>query len=181
MDNIEQFSLYTAKIFKELYECFPVPVSIDRNKMISDCLFFNKVDELKELKIKINVADLLIDINHDGQKDEIEAKLAPIQERYSELEREKNTEIGNQEAIFNYTLEFLTSEGFIRLPGGGGYVLTAKAFSHLNKNFENGVLNDKESSYIKTIKSIFSRSVSVTGKIGIGLAVEVIPSFLGIS
>lgn len=181
MDNIKQFSLYAAKIFKELYDCFPVPVSIDRNKMISDCLLFDKNDELKELKVKKDMADLLIDIDHNGQKRNIEKKIAPIQERYSELENEKRNEIKNQTTIFDNTLNFLASEGLIHVPEGGGYVLTAKAFSHLNKKFENGVLDDEESSYIKTIKSIFSRSAGATEKIGIGLAVKVIPSLLGIS
>ena len=181
MDNIEQFSLYTAKIFKDLYESFPVPVSIDRNEMISDCLFFDKEDELQDLNIKKDMASLLIEIGRSDKIDDIKEKLPSIESKHYELESEKNNEIHYQTEIFSNTLEFLVSEGLVRTPDNGGYVLTAKSFSHLNKNFEKGALNEGESSYIKTIKTIFSRTTGVSEKIAIGVAVKVIPSLLGIS
>jgi len=181
MDNIEQFSLYTAKIFKELYDSFPMPISIDPHNLITDCLSFNKHDELQDLKNKQDMGSLLILASHNSGKDKIEEQLLRTQEKYSELESEKSSEIRCQTNIFNSTLKFLISEGLIRTPEGGGYVLTAKAFSHLNKNFEGEAENNKESSYIKIIKRIFSRTAETTEKIGIGMAVKVIPTLLGIS
>jgi len=181
MDNIEQFSLYTAKIFNELYESFPIPVNIDRYEMISECLLFDKDNELQDLKSKKDMASFLIEMGHNDTTDKIKEKLPSIEEKHSELESEKQSEIYHQTEIFNNTLEFLVSEGLVRIPDSGGYVLTAKSFSHLNKSFSNGALNDEESSYIKTIKSIFSRSAGISEKIGIGVAVKVIPPLLGIS
>ena len=178
MDNIEQFSLYTAKIFKELYDSFPIPVGIDRNEMISDCLLFNKDDELQSLKNKKEMASLAILAGRNGKTNKMEEGLLSVQGKHSELENEKSNEIGYQTAVFNNTLEFLIFEGLIRTPEDGGYVLTAKAFSHLNMNFDNGALNDNESSYIKTIKGIFANA---TEKVGIGVAVKIIPSLLGIN
>jgi len=70
-------------------------------------------------------------------------------------------------------------EDLVREAESGGYVLTAKAFSHLNKGFENGAIKDEDSTYIKAIKSIFSSDTAK--KISIGLATMVIPSLLGIS
>lgn len=177
MNNIELFSLYTAKILKELYDSFPIPINIDQHKMITDCLQFDKHEELQNLKHKNVIGNLL---NETGKISNIEKHLQN-QEEYSVLENERGEEIRYQTNIFNSTLEFLISENLIRNPESGGYVLTAKAFSHLNKNFVNGKLNDEESSYIKTIKNIFSRTAGATEKIGIGVAVKVIPSLLGIS
>jgi hypothetical protein len=181
MDNIEQFSLYTAKVFEELYDSFPVPVSINRHKMISTCLLFNKDEELKKLKLKEVFSNLLVELKPNGKEQELEEKLPLIKQMRSDLEHEKNSEISIQTTLFNSTLDFLISEGLVRIPESGGYVLTAKAFSHLNKNFNNGALTNGDSSYIKAIKSIFSHTVDATEKISIGIAVKVIPQLLGIS
>ena len=181
MDNIEQFSLYTAKIFKELYNSFPIPVGINVHENISECLLFDKDDELQRLKIKKGIAILCAETNQSSAIDNFEEQLSTIQANHSELENEKSSEIKHQTAIFNNTLKFLISEGLVRTPECGGYILTAKAFSHLNKTFDNGSLNNEEASYIKTIKNIFSRTAGVTEKIGIGVSTKVISQLLGIS
>ncbi len=178
MNNIEQFSLYTAKIFEELYDSFPIPKGLDHDKAISDCLSFDKHKELEDLKNKQDIAQLLIDIGHEDAE-RIEGKLSEFKHEYSTLETEKRSEIRLQKAILNSTLEFLLSEGLVREAESGGYVLTAKAFSHLNKGFEGGVIKDEDSTYIKAIKRIFSADTAQ--KIGVGLATKVIPSLLGIS
>ncbi|MDO6569096.1 hypothetical protein Q4561_18645 [Alteromonas sp. 1_MG-2023] len=178
MNNIEQFSLYTAKIFEELYDSFPIPKGLDQDKAISDCLSFAKHEELQDLKNKKDIAELLIVIGHEDAE-RIEGKLSELKHGHSALENEKYSEIYLQKAIFKSTLEFLLSEGLVREAKSGGYVLTAKAFSHLNKGFENGGIKDEDSTYIKAIKSIFSTDTAQ--KIGVGLAIKVVPSFLGIS
>ena len=178
MNNIEQFSLYTAKIFEELYDSFPVPKRVDQDKAISDCLSFDKHKELQDLKNKRDIAEFLIDIGDEDAK-RIEGKLSEFTKEHSTLDNEKHSEISLQKAIFNSTLEFLLSEDLVREAECGGYVLTAKAFSHLNKGFENGGIKDQDRTYIKAIKSIFSADTAQ--KIGVGLAAKVIPSLLSIS
>jgi hypothetical protein len=66
MKNIEQFSLYTAKIFSVLYEAFPVPVTLDRDKIIFEYIKFDKYDELKELNLKKGFSDI---IKHSYRED----------------------------------------------------------------------------------------------------------------
>lgn len=181
MNNIEQFSLYTAKIFEELYDAFPIPIWIDKAKITSGCLLFDKNEELQDLKNKKDMAQLLVEFHNHEYTKKIKEKLPGIERAHSNLENEKNSEIWHQSAIFSSTLDFLISEELVRRPENGGCVLTAKAFSHLNKSFKNGAVNNEDSTYIKTIKSIFSSTADTAEKIGIGIAVKVIPSFLGIS
>ena len=180
MNNIEKFSLYTAKIFEELYDSFPIPKRLDQDQAISDCLTFEKHEELQDFKNKKDMAELLIDIGHEDAE-RIEGKLSEFKDEHSALENEKHSEIKLQKTILNSTLEFLLSEELVREAKSGGYVLTAKAFSHLNKDFENGAINDEDSTYIKAIKSIFSIGADSAQKIGVGLAIKVIPSLLSIS
>lgn len=181
MNNIEQFSLYTAKIFEELYDSFPISIGVDPNQFITDCLLFNKDEELQDLKNKKEMAQLLVMFDNLKETEKIKEKLPEIEKAYSSLENEKMNEVKYQKAIFSSTLDFLISEGLVRRPEDRGCVLTAKAFSHLNKNFKHGALNNEDSTYIKTIKSIFSSTTDAAEKIGIGVAVKVIPSLLGIS
>ena len=103
MNNIEQFSLYTAKIFNELYNSFPIPVNIVQSEIILDCLLFNKDDELQALKIKLDVSSLLSEMG-DHSKLEL---LPSISEKHDELDSEKKSEIEYQTKIFKNTLEFL--------------------------------------------------------------------------
>ncbi|MGL5757612.1 hypothetical protein [Plesiomonas sp.] len=177
MNNIEQFSLYTAKIFEELYDSFPIPKLVDQDKAISDCLSFDKHEELQDLKIKRDAAELLIIIGCEDAET-IKDKFSELENEHSTIENEKYSEINLQKAILKSTLEFLLSEDLVREAEGGGYVLTAKAFSHLNKNFENGGIKGQDSTYIKAIKNIFSADTAQ--KIGVGIATKVIPSLLGI-
>lgn len=185
MHNSEQFSLYTAKIFDILFESFPVPVGLDRQDIINEFLSFNDHKTLLELRIKKDVADILNILPNDKIDGELKQKTRDIypklEENISELEDRERSDKQQQLQILDGTLDFLKEEGFIISPRSGGYRLTSKSFSHLNKTFKKGKVESEDSSYITTIKSIFSKGSDVTEKVSIAVAVKVIPTLLGIS
>jgi len=185
MQNSEQFSLYTAKIFEILFENFPVPVGLDRQDIIDEYLCFNEHESLKELRVKRDFADL-VNMSPEGSLDnELKQKAIEIypelEESVYDLEDKKRTDKQQQLQILDGTIDFLLEEGFIISPPSRGYRLTSKSFSHLNKTFKKGKVESEDGSYISTIKSIFSKSSDVTEKVAIGVAVKVIPTLLGIS
>ena len=46
-ENVDQFAIYSAKIFDLLYDSFPIPRSISRNEIISEYLTFSRHEELR--------------------------------------------------------------------------------------------------------------------------------------
>jgi len=181
MKNIEQFSVYTARIFEILYESFPVPSTLKEDGIISDYLMFDSHEELKKLQFKKDVAEL----SNKPELSDIEgvAIISPekIECEILELKQEQNSDRDTQKKIFLGTRDFLISEGLIDKTSSNSYRLTAKSFAHLNKTFKKGQINGQESSYIATIKEIFSKTSSASEKVAIGVAVNVIPKFLGLS
>ena len=89
MKNIEQFSLYTAKIFDVLYENFPVPVSLDEQKIISEYLVFDKHEELKSLKLKKDIAEISKIADQEQLNNKIKEKLPKINNEISKIEKEE--------------------------------------------------------------------------------------------
>jgi len=116
MNNIEQFSLYTAIIFHHLYEDFPIPISLDKQEIISNYVFFDKDEELRELQTKVSFSELAEMTDDDILKQKVKDKIPKIKDELSKLEFEKQAVITMQENIYNGTLEFLISEGLVNTP-----------------------------------------------------------------
>ncbi|PMH75149.1 hypothetical protein [Vibrio cyclitrophicus] len=179
MNNIEQFSLYSAKIFELLYSSFPVPVGIDRNAMIEKFLCFDKFDELKELQNNRSRGELVKLLS--TATPEIEEKVEQISEAAYELEDEQRRDRANQLDIYDGTIDFLVAEELVIFIPNQGYRLTAKAFSHLNKTFEETGIRENDSSYITAIKKLFSNTGSMSREVAVGTAITLIPKLLGYS
>jgi hypothetical protein len=115
--NINQFAIYTAKLFDILYDSFPVPINIDRNKIINEYLCFDKDKEIKELKTKQGIGDLVMAIedNDTEKRDRVKKSLTRINEEVDSLETEKTNDRKNQISIFEGTMDFLLSEQLIRI------------------------------------------------------------------
>ncbi len=179
MNNIQQFSLYSAKIFQLLYSSFPVPVGIDRDIMIEEFLYFDKNDELKNLQNTRSHGELITLLGKATP--EIENKIRQVSEAAYALEHEQRRDEDNQLAIYNGTIDFLAAEKLVIFIPNQGYRLTAKAFSHLNKTFEETGIKENDSSYITAIKKLFSNTGSMSREVAVGTAITLIPKLLGYS
>ena len=179
-NNIDQFSIYTAKIFEILYDSFPIPSAIDDREIIKNYLTFNKNKELEELKHKRECIGLFSIIN-DEKANAIAKEYAPIiNKQYSELEHELLVEKRQQKQIFNGTLDFLCYEGLIR-ECDYGYQLTSKGFSHLNKSFKGGEITNENDRNISILKSVFEKSSETSLQVAAGTIVNVLTKVLGYS
>jgi len=184
MDNIEQFSIYTAKVFEELYSAFPIPKFINHDEIIALHLKFDGQDEIKKLRSSTNTNEIrkmfgdchpeLGAWSNEDQKNFENAKA-----KLSDLENSKQEDICIQSSILKGTLEFLKDEGLVALIPHKGYRLTSKSFSHLNKTFEEATISEKDKSYITAIKSIFGETKSISRDVLVGAAITIIPKLLG--
>lgn len=177
--NIDQFAIYSAKIFEVLYDSFPISASLNRDFIISEYLTFDHSDELKDLKMRYEFADLLGVTDNEDFKSWFKQQLPNIKARIFELEHEQRCDRHRQEAIYNGTLDFLISESLIREIESGGYKLTSKGFSHLNMVFEDGAISGNSKSNIAILKSIFEKSSDVSLQVAAGTAVNVVTGMLG--
>lgn len=181
-ENIDQFAIYSAKIFQLLYDSFPIPKSINPNEVTAEYLTFELNDELDNLKLKLDIANIAEYIVDDEPKLKEQTKLPAIKDQIMTLEEEKLTDKNKQKAIYDGTLEFLTSEGLLRKYDNGGYQLTSKGFSHLNKTFKDGnITDDKNKTNISVLKTIFDKTSDTSFQVAAGTAVNVITKILGYS
>ncbi|HFG1922534.1 TPA: hypothetical protein ACGF2N_003602, partial [Vibrio cholerae] len=111
MKNIEQFSIYTAKIFEDLYSQFPVPVFIDRDSMIAMYLKFDDHEEMGKFRLKSQVGDFYGMVKNGNSK--LGSLDADQQNNYEiskvrlrELEDEQHNDRLTQVSIFDGTLDF---------------------------------------------------------------------------
>lgn len=86
-----------------------------------------------------------------------------------------------QLSIYKGTLEFLIHEGLIRESDNGGYQLTSKSFSHLNKTFTDGSIEGVESTYITALRAVFLKSSTTSVDIAGGTAINVLTKIFGYS
>ncbi|WP_336916288.1 hypothetical protein [Vibrio cholerae] len=184
MKNIEQFSIYTAKIFEDLYSQFPVPVFIDRDSMIAMYLKFDDHEEMGKYRLNSQVGDFYEMVKNKNSKlgslDADQQKNYEISKvRLRELEDEQHNDRLTQVSIFDGTLDFLVDEGLIILLPNKGYRLTSKSFSHLNKTFEDASINEQRKSYITAIKTMFSEGKSISRDVMVGTAIAIVPKLLG--
>lgn len=178
-ENIDQFAIYSAKIFEVLYDSFPIPRTLDKNSIISEYLTFDQSDELKELKIKYDFAEIIEMIDDEDLKERTRQKIPTIKARIMELENEQRYDRHLQEMIYEGTLDFLTFERLVRECTWGGYQLTSKGFSHLNMIFEDGKISDDKRSNIAILKAIFEKSSDTSLQVAAGTAVNVVTRILG--
>jgi hypothetical protein len=177
-ENVDQFSIYTAKVFEILYDSFPVPTAIIRREVVAEYLTFNNDKELNNLKITRDSADIVDHANDEELKAKAKEKRPAIEARLAKLEREQRNDLERQERIFDGTLDFLCWEGLIR-ECDGGYQLTAKGFSHLNKSFKGGEITDEQDKNIAVLKAVFEKSSDTSLQVAAGTAVNVLTKILG--
>src|SRR5690554_577122 len=177
-DNVDQFSIYAAKVFEILYDSFPVPSAIDRREVIAEYLTFDNDEELKKLKIARDFADIVDHVDDEELKAKAKEKRPAIEARLAELERDQRNDVERQEQIFNGTLDFLCWEGLIR-DCDNGYQLTAKGFSHLNKSFKGGEIADEQDKNISVLKAVFEKSSDTSLQVAAGTMVNVLTKVLG--
>lgn len=182
-NNINQFGLYTAKIFDILYDSFPIPTTLTRKEIIAEYLLFDKEKELIELKTKKDFTELfdLIHVDDHELKTQARNALPKINEKLKSIESDQRSDRNKQVAIYEGTLEFLVSEDLIRDSKNGGYQLTSKSFTHLNKTFTDGSIEGVEKSFISALKAVFLKSSSTTVDIAAGTAINVLTKFMGYS
>lgn len=180
-ENIEQFAIYSAKIFQLLYDSFPISRAISKDEVILEYLGFDE-KELKQLKTKIDIASLAKYTDDEEFKLKVQTVLPKIEAKVNELEEAQYNDKKRQSLICEGTLEFLTSENFIRKYDNGRYQLTSKGFSHLNKVFKDGVItDDKEKTNISVLKKIFDKTSDISLQVAADTAVNVITKVLGYS
>jgi hypothetical protein len=179
--NINQFALYSAKIFELLYDSFPVPLSISKDEVIAQYLTFDQDKELKELKMQQGIAEISIMTEDEELKARAIKNMPAFAASVAKLKQKQRLDRNQQEEIYGGTLTFLLCEGIIRECNRGTYQLTSKGFSHLNKSFKDGSINEAESTNISALKAIFKTSADTSVQVASGVAVNVITRILGYS
>jgi hypothetical protein len=167
--NVEQFSLYAVAILDSLFANFPVPVEIT----LTD--YVERFDALKLMnKLHERVLEIPDDPISFARADQAAENYDKVTEAAKRNEKNRN--------IFRGTIGFLISEGYVRsadpYPDENlyrGCQLTAKGFSHLNKEFKDKTITDGGSTIIRWIKERFSSASSIEGAVVVG----VITKFLG--
>ncbi|WP_282736319.1 hypothetical protein [Halomonas rhizosphaerae] len=177
--HIDQFAIYAAKIFEVLYDSFPISARLDRNSIISEYLTFDQSEELKNLKMKNDFADIVEMTDDEELKSRVRQQIPAVKEKINVLENEQRYDRHRQEAIYEGTLEFLISEQLLRELESGGYQLTSKGFSHLNMVFESGKISDDRRSNIAILKTIFEKSSDTSLQVAASTAVNVITRMIG--
>jgi hypothetical protein len=182
MNNIEQFSLYTVKVFDILYASFPLFVTLDKTEIVSEYLKFDRHDDIEKLNLSKAYMEIVEMAGEDNKelmeiKAEVREKGPEIVKTLGSLERERENEKATQSAIYDGTLRFLESESLIR-KDKTGYQLTSKSFSHLNKKFTCTTILDEGGTYISAIKNIFSTSSSISVGAATGAATEILTGLL---
>ncbi|MGI5013307.1 MAG: hypothetical protein ACRYGO_19055 [Janthinobacterium lividum] len=180
-ENIDQFALYAAKLFELLYDSFPIPLTVDRNEVIAGYLAFDQDDEIKTLKNKEGFAEILEYTDNEEMKARARKALPAIQTKIAGLEKARHSDKHRQEQIYEGTLAFLIFEQIIRKCDHGGYQLTSKGFSHLNKSFRDGSITPEENTNISLLKNIFKKSADTSLQLATGVATTVITRIIGYS
>lgn len=178
-DNIDQFAIYSAKIFQMLYDSFPVTLVIDRDEIINEYLTFNQGEELKSLNLKKSVTEILSFVDDSDEIKSAQDRLPDIKNRITELENEKRGDRDHQIQVYSGTFNFLISEGLIREGDPRGCQLTSKGFSHLNKSFKDGAITSENKTHIAALKTIFEKSSDTSLQVAAGTAVNVVTRILG--
>ena len=135
MKNADLFAAFASQLFPLLYDSFPVPLKLPKQRLVDE---LENESELWELKRKETTVSGMAEIlEATGQMTpELRAKAVHKQSALTAQIHEKNQKLQHMNAVFDGTVAFLLSEGFIRTDNDGAYQLTIKGFIHLNKRFE---------------------------------------------
>lgn len=141
MNNSDLFSAFASQILAALHESFPIPIGLPKSRIIGE---LENHAELWDLKRKVSTVESGTELlEAAGQMTSELREMA--QQKKSELGSKiqgKEQRIRQMESVFDGTVAFLVSEGFIRSDENGTYQLTLKGFTHLNKRFEQGTIQD---------------------------------------
>ncbi len=170
--NIQQFSVYSADIFNELYDAFPMMSALRSEDMIRPYLDIAIDEDMKELQNTVDMGELVSIVS--GLTDAQKLNIDKAKDKIYSIKRSKQQDSNKQRDLFEGTLLFLRDEYLLRETDDHDYQLTAKGFSHLNKIFTNNQISNSKETYIAAIKSVLSN----TGSIVSGVAVNVITDML---
>jgi hypothetical protein len=163
-NRLEKFSIFTAHIFSQLYDSFPVPVNLDKRSAVASIFDFDVLDErqrkLSTVKgIKKMTEELVVSDNPHLKEDQrekfkknledpkVEVRIKSLEDEITELESSAK----ELNYIFEGTLTFLETEKYIRQEDYK-WQLTEKGFSHLNKKFSDNDIMDVQGSLISRFK-----------------------------
>lgn len=141
MKNSDLFAAFASRLFPLLYDNFPVPVGLPKKELVDE---LENESELWELRRREStLADMAELFEATGRmtpemRTTATQKLAAVAEQV----REKSQRLERIRMVFDGTVAFLLSEGFIRSDDNRTYQLTQKGFVHLNKHFDQVGIQD---------------------------------------
>lgn len=137
LTNINLFGVFSTQALASLYESFPVPMRLPREKMTA--LMSVQKDmwaARRELSTVEGMESLLKDFGvlTPELAAKAHAKRTALEVKTATHEAHLKTVI----AVYDGTLFFLEVEGYIRKESPGVYQLTSKGLAQLNKRFDQG-------------------------------------------
>jgi len=176
MNNSDLFATFASQLFAVLHENFPVPAQLPRRQIIED---LENHDELWDLKRKAStVTDMAEMLEATGQMTtELREKAEQKKSELTAQIEDKAQRLRRMDAVFDGTVEFLVSEGFVRSDDNGTYQLSLKGFSHLHKRFEQGAIQDGATLIERLIVAL--RPERFSGSVASGTLVAIISKIFG--
>lgn len=144
MTNGELFGVFAAQILATTFEQFPLAVRIPREDMqslVSACGEAEGAE--RQVSTSAGMLALLADAGTLSEEAAATAK-ARLTKLEAEL-RSKDAEAKRVSAVLDGTVTSLSAEGFIRECVPGQFQLTFKGLAHLNRRFEEGSIQGRES------------------------------------
>lgn len=141
MKNSDLFAAFASRIFPLLYDSFPVPLKLPKKELVDE---LEKESELWALRQResylSSLTELLETTGHmtPEMRTMASQKLTAVADQV----REKSQRLERINIVFDGTVAFLLSEGFIRSDDDRTYQLTQKGFVHLNKRFDQVGIQD---------------------------------------
>ncbi|UFS72030.1 hypothetical protein LPW11_07510 [Geomonas sp. RF6] len=172
-ENVEIFSYFVSLVFSKLYEQFPIEVKLERDEVLTK--FYQVINAE-------NLFDIMEDVNYCEYLNANAATVSSEQKHICE-KLSKQCEIalaGNgcdkqkYETIFDYTIDFLVTEGLMRKIGVNSYQMTHRGFSQIHRH------SDGETMIIEYFKRNVSDPEAFLGSLSSEVMVRAISRFLGV-
>ena len=141
MTNSDLFAAFSSRLFPFLYASFPVPEKLPKQQLVDE---LENESGLWDLKREESTHTGLVEMMEAAglMTPEIRATASQKQSALAVQIQEKSLKLQRMNAVFDGTVAFLKSEGFIRCEDDGTYQLTLKGFVHLNKRFNQAGIQD---------------------------------------